>query len=291
MSANSPDPTPPAPPSPRTPPAPPASASSPAVRPAVTDRALRHAARRGWDDYSAEYQAMHGEFLGDARFIWCPEGLDEADAGLLGELGTTTRVLEVGCGAGQCARWLAGQRVTAVGVDVSIAQLRHGRALDARTGLAVPTILADAERLPLADESFDVAFSAFGAIPFTPDLARLLDEVGRVLRPGGRWVFSVTHPFRWCFPDDPSPEGLRASLSYWSSSPYLEYDEAGTPVYVEHHRTVGEYVRALHAAGFVLRDLREPEWPDGFTREWSGWTPERGRLIPGTAIFCCVRGR
>ena len=33
-----------------------------------------------------------------------------------------------------------------------------------------------------------------------------LAEAARVLRPGGRWVFSVTHPIRWAFPDDPGPD-------------------------------------------------------------------------------------
>jgi hypothetical protein len=33
-------------------------------------------------------------------------------------------------------------------------------------------------------------------------------------------------------------------------------------------------------------DLVEPEWPAGHDRVWGGWGPERGRWLPGTAIFC-----
>jgi hypothetical protein len=44
-------------------------------------------------------------------------------------------------------------------------------------------------------------------------------------------------------------------------------------------------VRELVAAGLVLEDLVEPEWPEGHTREWGQWSPLRGRLMPGTAIF------
>ena len=40
---------------------------------------------RWWDADADDYHAEHGEFLGDDRFVWCPEGLDEADAGLLGD--------------------------------------------------------------------------------------------------------------------------------------------------------------------------------------------------------------
>ena len=65
-------------------------------------------ANRGWWDANAdEYQAEHGAFLGDDRFVWCPEGLDEAEARLLGTDLAGKRVLEVGAGAAQCSRWLA----------------------------------------------------------------------------------------------------------------------------------------------------------------------------------------
>jgi len=44
-------------------------------------------------------------------------------------------------------------------------------------------------------------------VPFVADPGRVMGEVARVLRPGGRWVFSVTHPVRWAFPDDPGEAG------------------------------------------------------------------------------------
>jgi hypothetical protein len=108
-----------------------------------------------------------------------------------------------------------------------------------------------------------------------------------VLRPGGRWVFSVTHPFRWVFPDDPGPGGLTATTSYFDRTPYVELDGAGRPLYAEHHRTLGDRVREIVAAGLVLVDLLEPEWPPGHRREWGQWSPLRGRLFPGTAVFVC----
>ena len=77
--------------------------------------------------------------------------------------------------------------------------------------------------------------------------------------------------------------------SYFDRRPYVEQDAAGTPSYVEQHRTVGDRVRELVAAGLVLEDLLEPEWPEGHTREWGQWSPLRGRLMPGTAIFVTRR--
>ena len=148
---------------------------------------------------------------------------------------------------------------------------------------------ADACALPFAAQVFDTAYTAFGAVPFAADSATLMREVYRVLRPGGRWVFAVTHPMRWIFLDDPGDAGLVAVHSYFDRSPYVEYDEAGRATYVEHHRTLGDRIRELVDAGFVLRELIEPEWPAGHDRLWGQWSPLRGQVFPGTAIFVATR--
>ena len=140
-------------------------------------------------------------------------------------------------------------------------------------------------RFPTA--TFDVAFASYGAIQFVGDLPRLLGEVRRVLRPGGRWVFSVTHPIRWAFPDDPGPAGLNVSGSYFDRTPYVERDGSGVAVYAEFHRTIGDYVAALVRAGFVIERIVEPEWPDWNDATWGGWSPLRGTHLPGTLIFGC----
>ena len=247
------------------------------------------AGRRWWDANAREYLAEHGDFLGSEDFCWCPEGLREADVHLLGDV-AGRRVLEVGAGAAQCSRWLTTHGALAVATDVSGGMLAGGRSLDARTGVTTPAVQADARALPFADQAFDAAFTAFGAIPFVADADRVHREVARVLRDGGRWVFSVTHPVRWAFPDDPTEHGLTAIRSYFDRRPYVETDEAGTVVYAEHHRTVGDHVAELTAAGFRLERLVEPPWPAGHDRVWGGWGPVRGALLPGTAIFVCRLG-
>jgi SAM-dependent methyltransferase len=242
--------------------------------------------RRWWDADADDYLAAHGEFLGAADFVWCPEGLRESDAGLLGEL-AGRRVLEVGCGSAPCARWLAAQGARVVGLDLSAAMLRHAVRAAQETGISIPLVQADAGRLPFAEGSFDLACSAFGAVPFVADSAAVMREVARVLRPGGRWVFAVTHPLRWIFPDDPGEAGLTVVQSYFDRTPYVEVDCLGNPTYVEHHRTLGDRVREVVGAGLVLENLVEPEWPVNLQREWGQWSPLRGALFPGTAIFCC----
>lgn len=262
---------------------------------------VTRASRAWWDREARAYQAEHARFLAGlradgpagtdgqaatdparlpARLVWCPEGLDEAEARLLGpaEDLAGARVLEVGAGAAQGTRWLAEQGAVAVALDLSGAML-------AMRGDGVPALQADACRVPLADGSLDLAFSAYGALPFVADAGAVLSEVARVLRPGGAFVMSTTHPFRWAMPDDPGWDGLRVSLSYFDRRPYVERDAGGGLDYAEHHRTVGDWVRLVRDAGLVLDDLLEPEWPEDLHETWGGWSPLRGQYVPGTLLL------
>ena len=94
---------------------------------------------------------------------------------------------------------------------------------------------------------------------------------------------------RWIFLDDPGPDGLVAVHSYFDRRPYVEYSDSGVATYLEQHRTLGDRIRELVCAGFVVTDVVEPEWPDDHDQEWGQWSPLRGRLFPGTAIFCSTK--
>ncbi len=256
-----------------------------AERREVTEADSRRANGPDWDRYADEYQATHGAFLGDAGFVWGPEGLTEDEARVLGDVDGRD-VLEVGSGAGQCSRWVVAHGGRGIGLDLSFRQLQHARRIDEESGVRVPSVLGTATQLPFADDAFDVVFSSFGALQFVADIEAAVAETARVLRPGGRFAFSITHPTRWVFPDDPTEAGLTATQSYWDRTPYVEVDDrTGATTYVEHHRTLGDWVALLASAGFVLTTLLEPEWPEGHDRIWGGWSAVRGRVTPGTAVF------
>jgi len=251
----------------------------------VDERDSLQANRADWDRYADEYQATHGEFLGDDGFLWGPEGVREDEVGALGDVNGKD-VLELGCGAGQCSRWVLRRGGRPVGLDVSMRQLQHSRRIDLEHGVRVPVVCAGAAAIPFADDAFDVVFSAFGALQFIADAHALVGEIARVTRPGGRLAFSVTHPTRWMFQDDPGEGGLLANQSYWDRTPYVEVDdETGETSYVEHHRTLGDWVRALAGHGYRIVDLVEPEWPADHDRVGGGWSRTRGRLTPGTALY------
>lgn len=269
----------------------------------VTRRTVSHddsvrAVRSWWDAEAEDYYAEHGAFLGDAALTWGPEGWTEQDLHLLGPMAGRD-VLEVGAGAGQGARWCATQGARAVASDLSAGMLGIGRRIDAArdrgpaAGMPqdrpVAYVQCDGARLPFADASYDVVLTAHGVLSFVADLEGTLREWARVLRPGGRCAFSLSHPFRWSFADVPGPEGLIVAHSYFDRRAYVEETAEGQATYTEHHRTLGDLVRAVTGSGMRLVDLVEPEWPADQDHVWGGWSRLRGELIPGTVIVVCTR--
>ena len=105
-----------------------------------------------------------------------------------------SRVLDIGCGAGQQLRpFLSDARAFGVGIDLSSEVGRAGRELFARAepGSRVAFVRAAAESLPLDASSFDVVICRL-ALPYT-DNARTLAEVARVLRPAGTLLLKFHH--------------------------------------------------------------------------------------------------
>ena len=127
------------------------------------------ASRRWWDADADDYLAEHGADIGEVDFVWCPEGLREQDARLLGDV-AGARVLEVGAGSAPCARWLLRAGRAAGGArPLRAACCATPPRWAASTGVGVPLVQADATQLPFRDGAFDLACSAFGAVPFVAE--------------------------------------------------------------------------------------------------------------------------
>jgi SAM-dependent methyltransferase len=106
------------------------------------------------------------------------------------------KVLDVGCGAGtDLARFAKGGAIV-TGVDLSPSAIALARQNFAQQGLAADLREADGERLPFADNAFDVVF-AHGVVQYTAHDQTLVDECRRVLTPGGTAVFQVYNRISW----------------------------------------------------------------------------------------------
>ena len=106
----------------------------------------------------------------------------------LGRLALGERVLDLGCGAGTdslVAAQMVGQSGRVTGIDMTPEMLAKARASAAEMGANVEFVEGEVERLPFADESFDVVISN-GVIDLVPDKDAVFGEIFRVLAPGGR---------------------------------------------------------------------------------------------------------
>ena len=148
--------------------------------------------RTVWNAKAAAYQAHH--VIPTDRIHYGPNVPTEDDLGLVGDP-RGKDALEVGCGGGQNAIAFKKRGAARVaGIDLSDKQIAYARALATREGVEVEFHQGTVEDLGrLADASFDIAFSAF-CFQYVRDLDRTMREVYRVLRPGGRFAFSMDHP-------------------------------------------------------------------------------------------------
>jgi ubiquinone/menaquinone biosynthesis C-methylase UbiE len=147
-------------------------------------RLQRRVQRYGWDRAAADYEDAWSRQLEPAQTLLLE----------MAELRPGERVLDVACGTGlvsfPAARLVApGGEV--VGTDISDVMVDMASVRGGAAGIRNARFQrADAESLDLPDASFDVAFCALGLM-YMPDPTRALQEIRRVLRPGGRVVAAV----------------------------------------------------------------------------------------------------
>ena len=103
-------------------------------------------------------------------------------------------VCDIGAGSGRITVPLVNQGLQVVATDVSEEMLRiaRQRVLAAGAGARTTFVVADAEHLPLGDGLFDAA-ACYGVLHHVPNPEVVVQEAGRILRPGGRWLSYDPH--------------------------------------------------------------------------------------------------
>jgi ubiquinone/menaquinone biosynthesis C-methylase UbiE len=168
------------------------------------------------------------------------------------------RVLDAGCGSGPLSAALREKGATVVGFDASTAMIQLARE---RLGPEPDLRVADlGQPLPFEDNAFDDVVASL-VLHYLKDWTSPLAELRRVLKPGGRLILSVNHPFVYKinYPDaayfavtqyseEFSFAGQNAALTYW-------------------HRPLTAITTAFTEAGFRISVLSEPPYDPDTPRE------------------------
>jgi ubiquinone/menaquinone biosynthesis C-methylase UbiE len=248
---------------------------SAAAEPEVAER-IRDLNTRYHDGAAAQYDAKWGIDWGEVGADQVRQKLEK----LLGRpLPTFGRSLEIGAGTGYFTLHMlkAGIVREAVATDISPGMIAALEKNAAEQGLEVEALVADAERLPFEDESFDLVLG-HAVLHHIPDLARAFSEFHRVLRPGGVILFA----------GEPSRTGDRVAIvpkkaadrvaPLWRRAIKARpaehgHDDGGAENHalesqVDVHAFVPTELRApIAAAGFDAIDVRGEE----LAANWFGW--------------------
>jgi SAM-dependent methyltransferase len=180
------------------------------------------------------------------------------------------RALDLGCGEGHNTRLLAGRGVEVVALDITE---QFVRAASEFAPAGIRHVVGDGAVLPFVSSSFD-AVTAFMSLMDVADPERTLQEVARVLRPGGLLQFSVAHPLtstpvrQWVH----NEAGQRHALAvgnYFYEGPIRETWTFGAappdiwnsvrPFEITYaRRTVAGWLNAVLGAGLAVTAIGEP---------------------------------
>ncbi len=236
--------------------------------------------RAHWDQLATGYVAA-GERSWAQDAAWGIWNIPEAELHLLDGVGGLD-VIELGCGTAYVSAWLARRGARPVGIDNSPQQLETAARLQREHGIEFPLLLGNAEQVPYADASFDLAISEYGACLWADPYA-WVPEAARLLRPGGRLVFLTNgYLLMLCAPDEEEvPAGehlLRPSFDMHR----FEWPDDDS---VEFHLNHGDWVRLLRANGFEILDLFELQPAEGATTRYPFVTSEWARRWPSEEIW------
>jgi SAM-dependent methyltransferase len=204
-----------------------------------------------WTRSNAEYtDAAAASAWAQEEITWGMFGATESQLDLLGDV-SGLDVVELGCGTAYFSAWLARRGARVVGVDPTPAQLETARRMQRETGIEFPLVEAPGENVPLADSSFDLVHSEYGASIWA-DPHRWIPEAARLLRPGGRLIFvrNATVAVLCTTMEGVGEQLVRPQLDLHR----IEWPDTGE---VEFQLGHGDWIDLLRANGFEIERLVE----------------------------------
>ena len=185
--------------------------------------------------------------------------------------------LDIGCGEGHNTRLVAQKGAKMTAVDISEVFIKQAKELERAEHLGIDYKIASAIELPFEDNSFDFAMATMSLMDI-PETDKAIKQAWRVIRPGGFFQFSISHPcfftpkMELIYDDNEQPDCIKCGQYYrelngeieewiFSAAPEeLKKTRAKFKV-PRFTRTLSKWLNLLIDTGFVLERFAEPR-PD-----------------------------
>jgi SAM-dependent methyltransferase len=231
-----------------------------------------------WDAAATRYAAEEGKTLHNPIILPIMNRL-------IGNV-TGATILDAGCGTGWFSTELADRGARVSGIDGSAEMIRIATRKNAHPRVTYK-ILDCTGNLPFPDKSFDIVVSNMVLMDLE-DIDLCIREWARVLRTGGRVIFSLTHP---CFFTADWVYGEDGTRKYKAVSAYLPEKSECLEFWgktMHYHRPLSRYISAFGSAGLWIRALEEPVPGDSGTTDDPEWNPHFRipSFIVGEAVRC-----
>lgn len=213
------------------------------------------ASKEGWSGESFWQEVIENE-LYPPKAIAFMQGVEELFGG---EDFSGKSVLDYGCGIGQIGKIVKERGADVTGIDISDKLLEVA-------GKHIRAVKADGINLPFENETFDYAM-AFMALHIIGDVDGAVDEIARVLKPGGKLFFGIVHPHsdKW---------DTKKGIAYRDNSTYHQIEERdwvfnltdGRRLVEQYfHRPFGFYEVSFGRHFNIIRGLN-PKLPHGYLK-------------------------
>jgi ubiquinone/menaquinone biosynthesis C-methylase UbiE len=209
--------------------------------------------------------------------------------------------IDIGCGEGYNTRIAAKKGAKMAAIDISEVFIKYAKEIEQKEPLGIKYQIANAIKLPFSDNHFDFAIATMSIMDIA-DNERAIIEAFRVIKPGGFFQFSITHPFisnsdfRWIKNKEGKKIGfviedyfkkLNGELEEWifGAAPKEITDNMTKFKTPRFTRTLSEWLNLLIEKGFILEKFCEPYVEDEILKKH----PEEydSRIIPYFLIIRC----
>lgn len=242
---------------------------------------------KAWDEQSTY---VLEKFTDDGDF-YRQHVLNPALFSLVGDVAGKT-ILDAGCGQGYLSRLFAKRGAKVTGLEPAEGLIKYAKEREEKEKLGITYVQADLSTWQDTLGTFDIVVSNMVFMDI-PDWQSAMKNCIAALKPGGLFVFSLSHPcFEYVRKDSKDANDFRHAVD-WQEQPYVKVEEYFQEFSVRNfigysfHHTLGTYINFVLENGCALKKLVEPQMPEEIAKQYKHH--ERDYHVPSFLLVKAVK--